>query len=124
MKLIIFVLLFFLLHVPEPEAQAPFYQGKTITIARGGPAGTVNDAYARVLAQFMPKYIPGNPNIIVQSIPGAGSMIAANYVYTVAKPDGLTMARSFRRSTSTNSWAARRCSLTGPNSVGSATQPR
>lgn len=95
MKLIIFVLLFFLLHVPEPEAQAPFYQGKTITIARGGPAGTVNDAYARVLAQFMPKYIPGNPNIIVQSIPGAGSMIAANYVYTLAKPDGLTLGAIF-----------------------------
>lgn len=88
-------LLFFLFHVPVLEAQAPFYQGKTITIVRGGPAGTVNDAYARLLAQFMPKYIPGSPNIIVQSMPGAGSMIAANYVYTVGKPDGLTLGAIF-----------------------------
>lgn len=95
MKTAILALLFFLSHLSVLEAQAPFYQGKTITIARGGPAGNVNDTYARVLAQFMPKYIPGNPNIIVQSMPGAGSMIAANYAYAVAKPDGLTIGAIF-----------------------------
>lgn len=95
MKTAILALLFFPFHISVLEAQAPFYQGKTITIARGGPAGNVNDTYARVLAQFMPKYIPGNPNIIVQSMPGAGSMIAANYAYAVAKPDGLTIGAIF-----------------------------
>jgi len=44
-----------------------------------------------MLAEFMPKYIPGSPNIIIQNVPGAASMIAANQVYNVAKPDGLTL---------------------------------
>jgi tripartite-type tricarboxylate transporter receptor subunit TctC len=95
MKRAILTLLFFLFPIPVLEAQAPYYQGKTITIARGGPAGNINDAYARLIAQFMPRHIPGHPNIIVQSMPGAGSMIAANYVYTVAKPDGLTLGAIF-----------------------------
>ena len=95
MKRAILTLLFFLFQIPLLNAQAPYYHGKTITIARGGPTGNVNDAYARVLAQFMPRHIPGHPNIIVQSMPGAGSMIAANYVYTVAKPDGLTIGAIF-----------------------------
>src|SRR5262245_25620482 len=47
--------------------------------------------YPRMLAEFMPKYIPGSPNIIMQNVPGAASMIAANQVYNVAKPDGLTL---------------------------------
>src|SRR6266496_5663055 len=70
---------------------APFYQGKTIRIIVGFTAGGLYDQYARILARTMPKYIPGNPNIVVQNMPGAGSMVAANYLYTVAKPDGLTI---------------------------------
>lgn len=70
---------------------APFFQGKTVTIVIGTVAGDLYDLYARAFAQFMGKYIPGNPNIIVQNMPGAGHMIAANYVYSVAKPDGLTL---------------------------------
>lgn len=81
--------------IRDLNAQAPFYQGKTINIVVGNPAGNVYDFYARVLAQFMPKYIPGSPNIIVQNMPGAGSMIAANYVYGVAKPDGQTIGSIF-----------------------------
>lgn len=73
-------------------AQAPFYQGKTITIAAGTKAGDVYDLYPRLLAEFWPKHIPGNPNIIVQNVPGAASLIAANQVYNIAKPDGLTLA--------------------------------
>ena len=73
------------------HAQAPYYQGKTITIVVGTVAGDLYDLYARALAQFMGKHIPGNPNIIVQNMPGAGHMIAANYLYSVAKPDGLTL---------------------------------
>ena len=74
------------------HAQAPFYQGKTITIIVGTKAGDAYDLYPRMLAEFMPKYIPGNPNIIIQNVPGAASMIAANQVYNVVKPDGLTIA--------------------------------
>jgi tripartite-type tricarboxylate transporter receptor subunit TctC len=73
------------------EAQTPFYQGKTINIIVGTKAGDVYDLYPRLLAEFLPKYIPGAPNIIIQNVPGAASLIAANQVYNVAKPDGLTM---------------------------------
>ncbi len=76
-------------------AQTPYYAGKTITIIAGTKAGDVYDLYARMFAQFMPKYIPGNPNIIVQNMAGAGSMIAANFVYNVSNPDGLTIGAIF-----------------------------
>ena len=75
--------------------QAPFYAGKTITIIAGTKAGDVYDTYARLFAEHLPKYIPGNPNIIVQNMPGAGSMIAANHLYSVAAPDGLTIGAIF-----------------------------
>lgn len=70
---------------------APFYQDKTIRIIVGFTAGGLYDQYARILARHMPKYIPGKPNIIVQNMPGAGSLTATNYVYGVVKPDGLTL---------------------------------
>jgi tripartite-type tricarboxylate transporter receptor subunit TctC len=72
------------------HAQAPFYEGKTIRIVVGLPAGDAYDLYARMLAAHMGKYIPGNPNIIVQNMPGASTMITANHVYSIGKPDGLT----------------------------------
>jgi tripartite-type tricarboxylate transporter receptor subunit TctC len=72
-------------------AQVPFYQGKTISIIVGTKAGDVYDLYPRLLAEFWTKHIPGSPNIIVQNVPGAGSLIAANQVYNIAKPDGLTL---------------------------------
>jgi tripartite-type tricarboxylate transporter receptor subunit TctC len=83
-------LLFFFLWVPDLQAQAPFYEGKTIRIVVGLPAGDAYDLYARILAAHMGKHIPGNPNFVVQNMPGASTMIAGNYVYSVAKPDGLT----------------------------------
>lgn len=76
-------------------AQTPFYQGKTLTIIAGTKAGDVYDLYARLMAEYLPKHIPGNPNIIVQNVAGAASLIAANQVYNVAKPDGLTIAAIF-----------------------------
>ena len=82
--------LFVLFGVANLQAQAPFYEGKTIRIVVGLPAGDVYDLYARMLAEHMGKHIPGNPNIIVQNMAGASSMITANYVYNVAKADGLT----------------------------------
>src|ERR1051325_8186001 len=76
---------------PELPAHAqtvPYYQGKTIRIIVGFTPGGVYDQYARILSRYMGKYIPGNPTFIVQNMPGAGSIIATNYVASVAKPDG------------------------------------
>jgi tripartite-type tricarboxylate transporter receptor subunit TctC len=70
-----------------------FYQGKTMRIIVGFTPGGLYDQYARLLARYMGKHIPGNPNIIVQNMPGAGSIIATNYVSNVAKPDGLTLGK-------------------------------
>ncbi|MFQ5918079.1 MAG: Bug family tripartite tricarboxylate transporter substrate binding protein [Candidatus Binatia bacterium] len=75
----------------------PFFKGKTIRVICGYPPGGGYDTYSRVLARHMAKYIPGNPNIIVQNMPGAGSLVAANYIYRVAKPNGLTFG-TFGRS--------------------------
>jgi tripartite-type tricarboxylate transporter receptor subunit TctC len=75
----------------DARAQAPFFQDKTMRIIAGYGAGSVDDAWTRMIARYLGKHIPGNPNIIVQNMPGAGAMIAANYVYKVAKPDGLTL---------------------------------
>jgi tripartite-type tricarboxylate transporter receptor subunit TctC len=70
---------------------APFYQGKQVRVVVGFTTGGFYDRWARLLSRYMPKYIPGNPSFIVQNMPGAGSVVAANYVYSVAKPDGLTI---------------------------------
>jgi tripartite-type tricarboxylate transporter receptor subunit TctC len=72
-------------------AAAQYYAGKTVTIVVGYKTGGGYDATARVLARHLPKHIPGKPNIIVQNMPGANSIIAANHVYVAAKPDGLTI---------------------------------
>ena len=73
------------------SAQATFYQGKTIRIIVGNLPGDTHDLFARAYSRHMGKHIAGNPAIIVQNMPGAGGMIAANHVYNVAKPDGLTL---------------------------------
>jgi tripartite-type tricarboxylate transporter receptor subunit TctC len=83
--------LFILLNVSSVHAQSEsFYKGKQIRIVTGATAGGFYDRWARLLARTMPKYIPGQPDIIVQNMPGGGSLVAANYVYGVARPDGLT----------------------------------
>ena len=91
MKKIAFAALFFLACTSTIQAQAPFYQGKTIRIVTGFTPGDVDDQWPRLIGQVVGKYIPGNPNFVVQNMTGAGSMVAANYVYGVAKPDGLTL---------------------------------
>jgi len=73
------------------QAQEPFYKGKQIRIVVGLSTGGGYDRAARLLARYMGKYIPGNPDLLVQNMPGAGSVTAANYVWGVAKPDGLTL---------------------------------
>jgi len=91
MRRLVFTLVLLLLCSPSLWAQTPFYQSKTIRIVVGYLAGDTHDLWARVYSRHMGKHIPGNPDFIVQNMPGAGSMIAANYVYGVAKPDGLTL---------------------------------
>lgn len=72
-------------------AQTSPFEGKTITIVVGFKTGGGYDRTARILARHLPKHIPGKPNVIVQNMPGANSITAANHVYNVAKPDGLTL---------------------------------
>ncbi|MGH7774515.1 MAG: hypothetical protein ACREQA_20005 [Candidatus Binatia bacterium] len=71
--------------------QTPYYQGKTITIIRGGEPGGTGDMQARALIPYLKKYIPGEPTIIIENMPGAAGMKAVNYIYSSAKPDGLTV---------------------------------
>jgi tripartite-type tricarboxylate transporter receptor subunit TctC len=68
-----------------------FYKGKNVRIVVGFSAGGGFDTYARAISRHMSKHIPGNPGIVVENMTGAGSLIAANHVYKVAKPDGLTI---------------------------------
>jgi tripartite-type tricarboxylate transporter receptor subunit TctC len=85
---------FALLHTSHPEAvlaQSNFYQGKTITMIVSSTTGGGYDLWARLMARHIVKYIPGNPSIVVQNMPGAGNIIGANYVYGHSKPDGLTL---------------------------------
>ena len=69
-----------------------FYEGKTVRINVGFAAGGGYDTYARLLSRHLGRHIPGNPTLIVDNMPGAGSLIAANHLFRVAKPDGLTLA--------------------------------
>lgn len=88
--LIIFCLATFLFSADRSEA-APYYKGKRIKIVVGFAPGGGYDRMARLLAKHLPKYIPGNPTFIIENMPGASSMITANYVYNIAKPNGLTL---------------------------------
>jgi len=74
-----------------PLVMAQSFSGKTVTIIVGYKPGGGYDATARLLARHLTKHLPGNPTVIVQNMPGANSVIAANHVYNVAKPDGLTI---------------------------------
>ncbi len=80
-----------LLAVDRALAQKSFYEGKALRFVVGFTAGGGYDAYTRAIARHMGKHIPGNPSIVVDNMPGAGSMISANHTFNVAKPDGLTI---------------------------------
>jgi len=88
-------LLLLVLWTATVEAQTPFYQGKTITIIVSTKAGDVYDLYPRLVAEFMPKHIPGSPNIIIQNVPGAAGLIGTNQIYNIAKPDGLSFGATY-----------------------------
>jgi tripartite-type tricarboxylate transporter receptor subunit TctC len=85
------IVLLLLLEWSVVSAQSDFFKGKQMKIVVGASAGAASDLYARAVASHLPKQIPGKPEIIVQNMPGGGSLTAANYVYSVAKPDGLTL---------------------------------
>ena len=76
--------------VPNGRAD-DFYKGKTIRFVVGAPAGGGYDTYARAIGRLLGKHIPGNPSMVVDNMDGAGSLIAANYVYNKAERDGLTI---------------------------------
>ncbi len=81
----------FIMGQSTPAMAAPYYEGKVITIIVGLKPGGGYDRMARLVGKHLPKYVPGRPNVIIQNMDGADSMISANYVYNIAKPDGLTI---------------------------------
>src|SRR4030095_13758082 len=68
-----------------------FFKGKTVRLVVGTSTGGAQDEWARFLAPHLGRNIPGGPDIVVQNMPGAGTVIAANYIYNIAKPAGLTL---------------------------------
>jgi tripartite-type tricarboxylate transporter receptor subunit TctC len=85
---------FLLIHAHFPgsaSTQTPYYEGKTITILRGGSPGGYGTLQAQALMPYLKKYIPGNPFIFIDHMPGAAGRKAANFIYSSAKPDGLTI---------------------------------
>ena len=81
----------FLALVSPAQAAAPYYEGKSIRIVVGFSAGGGFDTYSRLIGRHLGRHIPGNPGVVVENMPGAASLISANHVYNVAKPDGLTI---------------------------------
>jgi len=85
------VIAFFACFTNAVSAAAPYYEDKTIRIIVGYSAGGGYDMYARLIARHLGKHLPGKPTVIVENMTGAGSLIAANYLYKAAKTDGLTI---------------------------------
>src|SRR5437899_8250565 len=80
-----------------------FYAGRTVQLVIGYATGGGYDDYARMLGRHIGRHIPGNPTVVVQNIPGAGSIRAANYLYNIAAKDGTVFAGLDRKSTRLNS---------------------
>jgi tripartite-type tricarboxylate transporter receptor subunit TctC len=78
------------------QAVADFYRGRTVSLIVGYSVGGGYDTYARILARHIGRHIPGNPTVVVQNMPGAGSLKAANFIYNVAAKDG-TVIGTFGR---------------------------
>ncbi len=76
----------------QAQSVADFYRGKTLRMLIGYGPGGGYDIYGRLVAEFLPRHLPGNPTIIAQNMPGAGSFVAAKYMYEVAPKDGTAFA--------------------------------
>jgi tripartite-type tricarboxylate transporter receptor subunit TctC len=91
LKLTVLSTLLILLASPSAFSQAPFYQGKTITIIRGSAPGGVGEMRTRAVANHLKKHVPGNPTVIIEFMAGAGGTKAANHLYRGARTDGLVI---------------------------------
>src|SRR5690242_2046833 len=80
-----------LVALSAPAHAQPTFAGKTVTIVVGYGAGGGYDRIARLVAKYLARYLPGVAGVVVRNLPGANSIAAANYVYNVANPDGLTI---------------------------------
>lgn len=76
----------------KADAVADFYRGKSINMIVGYSSGGGYDIYARAIARHLGKHIPGNPKVVVNNMPGAGSLVSLNYLYNVAPKDGTAIA--------------------------------
>ncbi|MBI2359622.1 MAG: hypothetical protein HYV04_12110, partial [Deltaproteobacteria bacterium] len=76
----------------DEKAVADFYRGKTVRIGVGFSAGGGYDAYSRLIGRHLGKFIPGEPAVIVENMPGAGSIVLANHAYNAAPKDGTFIA--------------------------------
>ncbi|MBM4298810.1 MAG: hypothetical protein FJ143_13825 [Deltaproteobacteria bacterium] len=81
-----------LMSAQTASAQESFYKGKTIRLIEAFSAGGGYDTYARLIARHLGRHIPGNPTVTVENMTGAGGLIAVNYLFNRAEPDGLTIA--------------------------------
>lgn len=77
---------------PSPAWASEFYAGKSVTIVTSMGAGGTYDITARLIARNIPRYLPGEPNVIVKNMPGAGNVLATNYMYNIAPRDGTVIA--------------------------------
>jgi tripartite-type tricarboxylate transporter receptor subunit TctC len=75
----------------QAQVAKPFYDGKTVQLIISSGTGATTDITARLVARYLGKYIAGNPAIVAHNMPGGGGLVAANYIYNVSKPDGLTI---------------------------------
>jgi tripartite-type tricarboxylate transporter receptor subunit TctC len=107
-SLLMVVALAALASIAKADSVADFYKGRSISMIIGYSVGGGYDAYARLLAHYLGRHIPGEPSIVPQQMTGAGSLRAANYIFSVAPKDGSVLSRA--------AWESRR-SLARPNST-------
>ena len=75
---------------PAELPAAPYYEGKIVTLLVGTEPGGGTDRLGRLIAKYIPRFIPGKPTVIIKNMSGAGGLVPANYIYSASKPDGLT----------------------------------
>ena len=107
----------------KADSVEDFYRGKTISMVVSSSAGGGYDTLSRAVARYLGKHIPGNPSVVVRNMPGAGGILATNFIANVAPHDGLTIAGVQPTRLSSRCSAPRKPLTTRRNSLGSA-RPR